>query len=172
MKICIGTKNPAKIAAVKEGFQFNKEAEFLPLDISSCVSDQPFSDEETIRGAVNRAKGAVMEGHGDIGIGLEGGVQPAKEGIYLCNWGALATKEGHIFTGGGARLLLPKELESDLLAGGELGDIIDRYAKKLNVRHNEGAIGILTNGKVSRSAMFLHVLHVLIGQYEYNEQRI
>ncbi|WP_445489406.1 DUF84 family protein [Niallia sp. 03133] len=171
MKICIGTKNPAKVTAVKEGFSLMVEAAFLPLDIPSGVSEQPFSDEETIQGAVNRGRGAVLEGNGNIGIGLEGGVHRTKEGLYLCNWGALVTREGKIFIGGGARLPLPEELEEPLLAGEELGPIMDRYAQKNNVRHNEGAIGILTNGKVSRSSMFLHVIHLLIGQYEYDKQK-
>ncbi|MGP7818410.1 DUF84 family protein [Niallia sp. 01092] len=167
MKICIGTKNPAKVSAVKEGFQSYEDTTFLALNISSGVREQPFSDEETIQGAINRAKGAVLEGNGDVGIGLEGGVHRTKDGLLLCNWGALVTKEGQSFIVGGARLPLPSELAEYLLAGEELGPVMDRYANKHNVRHHEGAIGILTNGKVSRTSMFLHVIHVLIGQYEY-----
>ena len=41
--------------------------------MQSGVSPQPFSDEETIQGAINRARAAVKETGADIGIGLEGG---------------------------------------------------------------------------------------------------
>src|SRR3954451_8948306 len=90
MKIIIGSKNPAKITAVKNNFSY--QSEFVALDIPSGVSEQPFSDEETIKGAINRAVGALQKGNGDIGIGLEGGVQESAHGLLLCNWGALASK--------------------------------------------------------------------------------
>ncbi|MFL6559416.1 MAG: DUF84 family protein, partial [Bacillus sp. (in: firmicutes)] len=57
MKIIIGSKNPAKITAVKNSF--SHEDEFVSLDIPSGVSEQPFSDEEKIRGAINRAATAL-----------------------------------------------------------------------------------------------------------------
>ncbi|PKG24953.1 DUF84 family protein [Niallia nealsonii] len=170
MEICIGTKNPAKINAVKEGFQSYENASFIALNIPSLVSEQPFSDEETIQGAVNRAKGAVLEGAGDIGIGLEGGVHRTRDGLYICNWGALSTVNGEVFISGGARIPLPCEIEKQLLLGGELGIVMDQYANKHNVRHHQGAIGILTNGKITRSAMFTHVMDLLIGQYEYKNK--
>ena len=170
MKICIGTKNQAKIAAVKEGFQLYENASFISLNIPSLVSEQPFSDEETIQGAINRAKGAVLEGAGDIGIGLEGGVQRTKDGLYICNWGALSKADGEVFIAGGARIPLPLEIEEQLLLGEELGPVMDKYANKHNVRHHQGAIGILTNGKITRSAMFTHVMDLLIGQYEYKNK--
>ncbi|GKU84841.1 DUF84 family protein [Niallia sp. NCCP-28] len=170
MKICIGTKNPAKIAAVKEGFQSYGNVSFIALDIPSLVSEQPFSDEETIQGALNRAKGAVFEGAGDIGIGLEGGVHRTRDGLYICNWGALSTSDGGVFISGGARIPLPREIEEQLLQGEELGPVMDCYANKHNVRHHQGAIGVLTNGKITRSAMFTHIMDLLIGQYEYKNK--
>ncbi|MGG5252563.1 DUF84 family protein [Neobacillus sp. SM06] len=166
MKIVIGSKNPAKIQAVQNVFQA-AEAEFISLDIPSGVSEQPFSDEETIQGAINRAKNALKSGEGDIGIGLEGGVQETSQGLILCNWGALATTEFDPFIAGGARVLLPIEIANRLRAGEELGPVMDDYAKKQNVRKTEGAIGIFTNGKISRAEMFTHIMGMLVGQYEY-----
>ena len=61
MKIIIGSNNPAKVAAVKNAFHY-QQTEFLSLDIPSGVSEQPFSDEETIKGAINRAVGALKWG--------------------------------------------------------------------------------------------------------------
>lgn len=166
MKVIIGSKNPAKIAAVKNGFS-QLEAEFIALDIPSGVSAQPFSDEETIKGAVNRAMGALKEGSGDIGIGLEGGVQETSAGLFICNWGALAAKNMKPIIAGGARILLPEEIAARLRAGEELGPVMETFAKQKNVRHHEGAIGIFTNGMVNRVDMFTHVMKLLVGQYTY-----
>lgn len=165
-KIIIGSKNPAKITAVQNGFSA-KACEFISLDIPSGVNNQPFSDEETIQGAINRAIGALNQGNGDIGIGLEGGVQETSFGLVLCNWGALATQEMEPLIAGGARFLLPEEVAVRLRAGEELGPVMDDYAKKKNVRKHEGAVGIFTNGVVNRVDMFTHVTSLLIGQFNY-----
>jgi inosine/xanthosine triphosphatase len=164
MKIVIGSKNPAKITAVKNSF--SPEDEFISLDIPSGISEQPFSDEETIKGAINRAIASLKQGNGDIGIGLEGGVQETSYGLFICNWGALATNEREPIIAGGARLPLPEEVTVRLRAGEELGPVMEDYAKKSNVRKQEGAVGIFTNGLVNRSDMFTHVMNLLVGQYQ------
>ncbi|MGG1675953.1 DUF84 family protein [Neobacillus sp. NRS-1170] len=171
MKIIIGSKNLAKITAVKNSF-LNQDAEYISMDIPSGVNAQPFSDEETIRGAVNRAVEALNQGNGDIGIGLEGGVQETSQGLLICNWGALASKDKAPIIAGGARVLLPEEIAVRLRAGEELGPVMDDYANKKNVRKHEGAIGIFTNGLVNRVEMFTHVMNLLIGQYTYQKTHL
>lgn len=168
MKIIIGSTNPAKINAVKNTFLM-KDAEFLSFDIPSGVSDQPFSDEETIQGALNRAKGALEMGNGDIGIGLEGGVHETKHGLMICNWGALASPNRGPIIAGGARILLPEEVSVRLRAGEELGPVMSDYANKANVSKQEGAVGIFTNGLVDRATMFAHVMNLLLGQFAYQQ---
>ena len=46
---------------------------------------------------------------------------------------------------------------------------MDDYAKKENVRKNEGAVGIFTNGLINRSEMFSHLMNLLVGQYYYQK---
>lgn len=166
MRIVIGTKNPAKIGAVQAVFG-DAEQEYIPLNVTSGVSPQPFSDEETMKGAMNRAQTALEQGKGEIGIGLEGGVQQHGEQLFLCNWGALAVKGGPTFLASGAKIPLPEEVAERLLAGEELGPVMDDFAHKENVRKHEGAVGIFTNGEVDRKEMFIHVMKLLKGQYEY-----
>ncbi|MEH7304395.1 DUF84 family protein [Neobacillus drentensis] len=169
MKIIIGSKNPAKISAVKNCF--SDQHEFVDLDIPSGVNEQPFSDDETIKGAINRAVGALKQGNGDIGIGLEGGVQETSFGLLICNWGALATNEREPFIAGGARILLPEEVAARLRAGEELGPVMDDYAKMQNVSKHEGAVGIFTSGSINRVDMFTHLMKLLVGQYTYYSSR-
>lgn len=166
MKIVIGSKNPAKISAVQSVFQ-NDQIEFISVNVPSGVSDQPFSDEETIKGAINRAYSALEAGGGNIGIGLEGGVHETEYGLFLCNWGALAEHGKPPIIAGGARIYLPKEVADRLLKGEELGPVMESFTEKEDVRKKEGAVGIFTNGQISRSEMFTHVVKLLAGQYEY-----
>lgn len=170
LKIIIGSKNPAKITAVKNAFQ-HPEAEFIPLDVPSGVNEQPFSDEETIKGAMNRAVEALRLGNGDIGIGLEGGVQETSHGLLICNWGALACIGKEPIIAGGARFLLPEEIAIRLRAGEELGPVMEDFAKQKNVRKHEGAVGIFTNGEVNRVEMFTHLMKLLLGQFEYQRKQ-
>jgi inosine/xanthosine triphosphatase len=163
--ITIGSKNFAKVEAVKKVFI---GFEVIGLSVPSEVSEQPFSDEETMKGALNRANHAMKAGATDIGIGLEGGVMELSSGLYLCNWGALVDKSGFSTVAGGARIKLPDEIADELRNGRELGPVMDDYAKKRDVRKLEGAVGILTNEKVNRLEMFEHVVKLLAGQYEYN----
>ena len=167
VKVCIGTNNKAKVKAVKNCLEANNNIVFATFDVSSGVREQPFSDEETVTGALNRAKAALQEGAGDIGIGLEGGVHQTNGFLYLNNWGALVLKDGSTYVASGAKIPLPKEIERELISGRELGPVMDEYAQKENVRHNEGAIGIFTNGRINRTTMFQHVVELLIGQMEF-----
>ncbi|HEY2421778.1 MAG TPA: DUF84 family protein [Neobacillus sp.] len=170
MRVIIGSRNPAKITAVKNIF-LDENTEFISLDIPSGVNEQPFSDEETIKGAINRAVGALKQGNGDIGFGLEGGVQETSHGLLICNWGALAAPNMNPIIAGGARILLPEEVAVKLRNGAELGPVMDDFAKKENVRKNEGAVGVFTDGQVNRADMFKHLIKLLVGQYAYQKNR-
>lgn len=163
MKIIVGSKNPAKIQAVQAIFMAD---EVVGIEAQSNVSPQPFTDEETMQGAINRAKYCAESTEEVLGIGLEGGVMYMGSQLFLCNWGALATPSGELFVASGARIRLPSVIQSELETGAELGDIMDWFSQEKDVRKHAGAIGILTNGLVSRQEMFSHVVTLLRGQWE------
>ncbi|WP_339062157.1 inosine/xanthosine triphosphatase [Tepidibacillus marianensis] len=162
IRVGVGSKNPAKIEAVRFAFEtMGYKVELVGFDVPSGVSEQPFSDEETIRGAMNRAK-AVMENLKDINldyaVGLEGGVVETPYGFFLCNWGAVMNPAGELGIGGGQRVQLPEIIVKGLQNGKELGDLIDPITGKDNVRKKEGTIGVLTQNHITRSAMFKDVV--------------
>jgi len=166
MKMAVGSFNPAKVEAVRT--IFDKE-DVVTMKVDSGVSDQPFSDEETIDGAINRAKNCLNGSDAELAIGLEGGVVDTKYGMFVCNWGALVTRKNEVFIAGGARVLLPDGIAKRLRTGEELGPVMDDFTQSSNIRKKEGAIGIFTNNRVTRAEMFQHIVHMLAGQYEYNE---
>src|SRR5690625_199579 len=164
MRIVVGSKNPTKWKADQAVFPANLVDK---MDVPSRVSAQPYSDEETREGAINRALQCAGTTVNTIGIGLEGGVMYVHNQLYLCNWGALVTEDKQIYTASGARITLPATIADQLKAKKELGDIMDEYAHKQEVRNNEGAIGVFTNEFISRKEMFVHVVKLLRGQWEY-----
>ncbi|PYZ97159.1 inosine/xanthosine triphosphatase [Alteribacter lacisalsi] len=168
MDIYIASENPAKVAAVKQLFRPEDHYNVIAKPVSSGVSAQPGSEEETLKGAVNRAHTLVHQFGAPVGIGLEGGITELGGVMYLCNWGALAVESGAFFTAGGARIPLPDEVSVLIKKGEELGDVIDQYASRSGVRYREGTVGVLTGGAVTRDDMFAHVVKLLFGQWKRN----
>ncbi len=171
MKILIGTNNIAKTKAVKAvSSMYYPEAQFENREVASLVSDQPMSDEETRKGAINRAMSLMEHNEATFGIGLEGGVNEIEGVMYICNWGALVANDGKLFTATGAGIPLPEEIAVQLRSGAELGPVMDVFTNKSGIRHEEGAIGVFTNNLVTRSVMFEHIMLLLIGQYELSKK--
>ncbi|GAY77535.1 DUF84 family protein [Sporolactobacillus inulinus] len=170
--IGVGTKNPAKLNAVKQIVEEQAiDAEIRSYDVPSGVSAMPMSDHETRQGAVNRAK-AVLNQDPEVtfGIGMEGGVSDLDGEMFLVNWGACADREGRLVRAGGARILLPQVLADGVRSGHELGDVADAYFHQESVHTHGGTIGILTEGRVSRTEMFRHILKLIEGIYAYQKR--
>ncbi|WP_408007259.1 DUF84 family protein [Pseudalkalibacillus sp. A8] len=165
MIVAVGSKNPAKIQAVRSIVE-SLEGQVEGLDVPSLASSQPFSDSETRKGAINRAKACIDKGY-KLGLGLEGGVVDSEDGLFLCNWGALVTEELGTYVASGAKILLPKEISDPVRSGIELGDVMADYTKQRDVRKKEGAIGIFTDGWITREEMFAHIVRLLFGQYQF-----
>lgn len=162
MRVAVGSQNPAKIGAVRAAFvQMGFHVNVVGREVESGVANQPISDEETIRGAVNRALSAVHPADGqpfDFGVGLEGGVVETPFGWFVCNWGAIANDAGIVGIGGGHRVQLPQALVDSLHKGEELGTIIDQWTGGKDIKKKEGTIGILTNNHLTRQSMFRDVV--------------
>ncbi|MDX8047477.1 DUF84 family protein [Gracilibacillus sp. S3-1-1] len=163
MKIIVGSHNQAKLHAVQQTFT---DAIVLARDVESEVAAQPKSDDETMHGAINRARSSRNLENNSYGIGLEGGVMQLGEQVYLCNWGALVTPEEQLFVASGARIPLPDEVAQQL-AKRELGDVMREWTQINDIRHHQGAIGIFTDTYISRQTMFAHVVELLAGQLSY-----
>ncbi|GAB7387826.1 DUF84 family protein [Bacillaceae bacterium] len=162
LRVAVGSRNPAKVEAARAAFcAIGLAAEVAGIAVPSGVPPQPFSDEETIRGAINRAKAALAcggEAPYDYGIGLEGGVVETEYGMFVCNWGAVVDREGTVGIGGGHRVQLPPAIASAVRAGKELGEAVKEWAEGESFHRRDGAIGFLTRNAVTREAMFRDVV--------------
>jgi len=172
MKIAIGTENHAKIKAVETiiALVWN-DAEFSYHKTDSMINAQPHSDEEAIKGAINRAKQAITESKADYGIGLEGTVNTNRHGMFLHGWVAIVDKEHNIGLGQSASIQLPKKIEYRINSGEELGPIMQGLMKddKNTIRHNEGTNGILTNGLYSRVKEFEDATRCALAKFVNSE---
>ncbi|MDY0361313.1 MAG: inosine/xanthosine triphosphatase [Desulforegulaceae bacterium] len=157
MIICLGSKNPVKLKALKTGamdFFEEKKIEFKNFEVPSLVSDQPIGLEETIKGASNRAINAFKNTQCFMGCGIESGIfKDPLENIYY-NTTVCALYNGQkIFKGIGPAFRLPDKTAGYLINDNmELDEAVQKSGYTMNKRigYSEGLIGILSNGKVDR----------------------
>lgn len=156
MVINVGSKNEVKVSAVRETiyqYELLKNFEVLSLDVSSGVSSQPKSLNETITGAKNRARNAYQ--NCNYSFGIESGLMKVPH-----------TKSGHmdicaciIFDGKNYHLGLSSAFEfpvsvTDLIF--KEGLDANQAFYKIGLTKNEklgsaeGAIGLLTRGRLTR----------------------
>ncbi|EPW6432129.1 inosine/xanthosine triphosphatase [Vibrio parahaemolyticus] len=156
-KVVIASLNPAKINAVKSAFQsaFPQQAfEFVGISVPSEVADQPMTNEETHRGAVNRVKNAKVEmPTADFYVGLEAGI----EGNVTFAWMVIES-DTHRGESRSASLMLPPEVLAQLADANELGDVMDKVFGTENIKQKGGAISLLTQNKLTRSSVYHQAL--------------
>lgn len=165
MRVAVGSGNPVKYRATVGAIgEVATKIEREPVD--SGVSEQPMSEAETIEGAVNRAERALSAGRYDLGVGIEGGVAPADalDGRYLTMWAA-ATDGETMGRGAGPRLELPDRVTERLLAGEELGPVMDDILGTDGIAENEGAAGVLTNRIITRESALRHAVAGALGPF-------
>lgn len=159
MMFVVGSDNPVKVNAVK-----NVVSKIWPkarvdfVKVNSGVSHQPIGMEETIKGAVNRAKATLKQyqGKADFGVGLEGGITENKPyGHFNMPWCCVVDKKGHIGLGCGGAIEIPQNLMKQiLLSGKELGEVMDEKTGISDTKRKMGAIGILTGGLIDRQKAY------------------
>lgn len=152
----VGSQNPVKVECVEESVrQFWSSARVSGVAAASGVSHQPTSDDEMLAGALNRARVAMRTLQGaDYGVGIEGGILDTNAGMWAYAWVAAVDRTGTIGTGQTGRFLLPEGVARLIRQGLELGEADDRFFGRNNSKQNEGAIGILSDNRITRLELY------------------
>lgn len=154
--VAVGSTNPVKLGAVRAVLaSLAPGARVQGIAVPSGVPDQPWGDDETIRGARERARAARDALGVELGIGIEGGVVEGADGaLRTCAWAAAVGPDGRVGTGGSLAMPLPPAVAEDLRAGVELGHAMDRLTGGHDTKRGAGAVGILTAGLVDRQRAY------------------
>jgi len=155
-RVAVGSTNPVKIGAVRAVFaRVAPNAIVEGLAVPSSVPDQPIGDDETIRGALARARGVLVLSDGELGVGIEGGVanEPGG-GMRTCAWAAIVARDGRSGVGGSLAMPLPPVVAEAVRGGLELGHAMDRLTGGHDTKRGAGAVGILTAGLVDRQGAY------------------
>ncbi|HEY3126169.1 MAG TPA: inosine/xanthosine triphosphatase, partial [Candidatus Limnocylindria bacterium] len=151
----VGSRNPAKIEAVRRVLaRLAPGCALEAVDVPSGIPDQPVGDHATRQGARNRARAALEATGADLAFGLEGGVEHEPPVVWLVSWVAVVTREGRTGDASGLRMRLPTAVAERLASGDELGTVIDDLFAVQASKQHAGAVGLLTEGFVSRTDAF------------------
>ena len=152
----VGSQNPVKLQAVRLGAAtLFDEIEVIGVSVASGVSEQPFGDEEMIAGAAQRAAAALDQcATAQYGVGLEGGVLELREGMFACAWCAITSRDGAVGVASTGNFQLPPRVAELVRSGMELGEADDVVFGRTNSKQNEGAVGILTHGRLTRAEFY------------------
>ncbi len=161
-KIAVGSRNPVKIAAALHGFQtmFPQQSfTATGYDVSSGVTDQPMSCEETLQGATNRANALTkLAAAADYFVGIEGGIEIIDETYFANAWVVILDRDGNVARGRSGSFALPPRVQELVQSGVELGHANDQVFQKHNSKQQGGAVGSLTGGVITRQLLYEHAM--------------
>jgi inosine/xanthosine triphosphatase len=159
--IVVASTNPVKIRAAEGGFgrMFpNQDFHIEGIATDSGVGHQPMSDDQTLRGARNRAESARrLRPEADYWIGMEGGVYEREGTLEAFAWIVVLSKDqrGEART---ATFELPPKVAQLVHQGVELGHAEVLVFGRTNSKQTNGAVGLLTRDLITRATYYEHAV--------------
>lgn len=156
-KILVASKNPVKIRATLAGFHAMFPDEQFEVDtvvVPSGVGEQPYSDEETLQGAMERAEAACRkQTDADYWVGVEGGIEEAEDGMKAFAWVVVKSVD-MLGKGKTGTFFLPPAVAELVRDGKELGEADDIVFQRQNSKQEMGAVGLLTDNLIDRTEFY------------------
>ena len=169
-KAAVGSTNPAKVEAVRRVLaQLAPGCAVEPIDVPSGVSAMPLGEAAVRAGALARARSALERTGAEVAFGLEGGAILDDADAWLTGHVVAVTHDGKLGEAAWGRMLLPRVATERLRGGEELGDIIDDLFARKESKRQAGAIGILTDGAMSRTDAFAYLVAMACAPFLHPE---
>ena len=169
LRFKVGSANKAKVDAVSEtlkDYLHLAEAEVAGMKTASGVSDQPLSLDETITGATNRARNAFVDCEYSVGIesGLMAVAQAKSRYLDVC---VAVIHDGvnfHLGISSAWEFKDTSVIASMIKEGLDMSQAIQKakMTSNENIGSEEGAIGIVTKGRIDRKAYTKQALQMAL----------
>lgn len=161
-KVVVASLNPVKIKSSEMALNRmfpRKVFEISGVSVPSGVSNQPISETETLRGALNRAKAALeLFPKSYYSVGIEGGVEEREHGMEAFAWIVVLSNTGKIGRGRTGTFFLPDKVAELIRGGMELGLADDQIFNRSNSKQKNGAVGILTGNVIDRTKYYVDAI--------------
>ncbi|WP_337262471.1 MULTISPECIES: inosine/xanthosine triphosphatase [unclassified Serratia (in: enterobacteria)] len=155
--VIAATTNPAKIKAIQLAFAdtFGEDqCRIESVDVASGVSMQPIGNVETRTGARQRVMEArQVRPEADFWVGVEAGIEENMTFAWMTIENPQTRGESR-----SASLMLPETILQGIRAGRELGSEMAELTGNTEVKRQGGAIGIFTDGRLSRTSVYHQAL--------------
>ena len=180
LRVAVGSKNPVKVAAVRQAFfrAFpDRPLVCVGHDVPSGVPDQPWGRDDTQSGARQRACGALRAETGaDYAVGIEGGVVDVFDGLRSVAYVAIRRgRDLRISVEHTASFKLPPRVER-LVRGREpghgkleLGAACDLVFNETNSKQRGGTVGAVTRGLLDRTAYYEHAVVCALAPFLHDD---
>lgn len=154
MNIAVGSRKPYKIRAATLACElvFAGGARIFDVDVSSGVSAQPMSNEESIEGAKNRAGAAIEQApeHCELGIGIENGLVQVGERWFANTWIVALDSAGREGMASSLQRPVPAAVMELVEQGHELSQAVRDVFGNVSETSFDGLIGLMTQGALTR----------------------
>ncbi len=176
MIVTVGSTNETKVGAVREmiaQYPLFTGAEIVPVDVTVEQFGHPKNIEETVEGAVSRARQAFQEC--DYSFGIESGLMavPYATSGYL-EIGVCAIFDGKQFHIGAAPAFeWPRGVVERILEQGQDGSAAIRdagFTDHQKIGTAGGVIGLLTNGRMNRKEQNKQAVMMALVQLEHPDK--
>lgn len=151
--VVCATTNPSKIQAILQAFSAiygEGSCHIESVAVDSGVPEQPVGSSETRTGARSRVMNArLVRPEADFWVAIEAGID---EGSTF-SWVVIENQQQR----GEARsatLPLPEIILERVKKGEALGPVMSAYTGTEQIGRKEGAIGVFTAGKLTRSSVY------------------
>lgn len=157
-RIVLGSTSPAKLRAVQEALAslYGRAVAVEGVPAPSGVPDQPWGEEQTRQGALNRATAALEAAPGaGLALGIEAGVseEPGWP-LWTFAWVVALARDGRRGAARSATFGVPEALAAGVREGNELGEALDAAYGLTRAKDGPGAVGVLTRGLIDRPELY------------------
>ena len=158
ISIVVCSKNIAKNNAVNNVIkEFFEDYEIKSLETKSLVSETPMSNDEGLKGCINRINDALkQDNNSNLYIAMEGILNPTNYGTFLCGWTVIYDKDTNEYSYGcSAQIKVPDEIINNLDKNTRLSKKVAEYTNSSDEIISEiGTNGMLTDGCYTRTDEF------------------
>jgi len=169
IKVAIGSRNIVKIQAVKKAFQSvwpDKNFKFISVEVNSRVNSQPMSDQESIRGAKNRAKEAIEKTNAYFGAGLEGGICQIENQYFVRAWIVIVDQRGNLGMSSTLSAPLSRKFLKLINNGKELGEVTDIISQQKDTKYKQGYFGFISDDLITREKAYIDGVIVALAKFK------
>lgn len=172
MKIAIASLNPVKYNAVRLAFKrvFPHEAlELTCLEVNHEAPRQPFGDD-TVKGAIQRAKKAQEKTQCDFAVGIEAGIYKTAFGNFTLAWCAVINKRNVLGLASSGSIMLPDNImqlveEKHM----ELGEAVDAIIGGQDNKQKAGFSGYISKNLIDRTNHYIDMIIYALSRFYHRE---